>query len=115
MKRKLAVAAVSAFVTLLMLPGVAAAVWGGTPRSIAAQLGTHYRTSDGHSLVYVVCVGVASSAHRKHGTLYYHRLGCGETDDVGRVWGVNVVVHGLSALSVTEVSCDASHATIPCP
>ena len=116
MKRLLVGAVVSAFAALLLLPAVAGAVWGATPQFVANQLVSRYRTSDGHALVRVVCIGVKSSAHRRHGRLYFHRFGCGETDDVGRVWGVTVVVHGPNQpLSVTERTCNATNATLPCP
>jgi hypothetical protein len=116
MRRSFVVALVVAVTTLLALPAIAAAVWGATPHYAARELVTHYRTPDGHNNVSATCIGVKSSRLKRRG--FYHRFGCGQTDDVGRVWGVTVVVHNPHTgppLTVTVRTCDASHASIPCP
>ena len=95
----------------------AAGVWTNTPHNVAKILEQRWKTSDGERIDVALCKGIWSSAHQRTDRgEEFHRLRCGEADDLSRGFAVAVTVTGPRfQLRVTQVNCDDSKSEYRCP
>lgn len=119
MTRKTSIAAIIAAIASIGLTASAAsaqAAWFNTPRNVARIIVNHYNTSDSEPIIEAACTGVWSAPHVRHaGREYFHRLRCGQWDDLDRHLGANVLVTGANSIRVTQTWCSDVQSRYACP